>query len=218
LPAERIGSGLLGNVFPIFRLREVLAQRVLGAPLGQLKQQQYIGALETDLSERARRGAREYQMNAESRFQQRAFEDFVIRCQDASIRRNGNVVSNLQTAAVIESATMVDRRVIAQFELPFCVKPCPQKNKTALSDFETHDGAVKPSSDGVARNPSDYVITKEKNAIERKAAQKRMSHQLSSDWSIAPQNFSRIWERLKLWRASSRAFRADWVPISLSFI
>lgn len=82
IPSERTGTGLLGRLLPVFRLRQVLSQRLFGTQTGQLQQQQYNAALETDLAERARRAAQEYHINDESRFHQRAFEDFVRRCQN----------------------------------------------------------------------------------------------------------------------------------------
>ena len=81
IPKEYIGSGLLGQVLPVFRFRQVLAQRVFGAQAGQIRQQQYNAALEIDLAERARRVAKEAHSDEQSRFQQRAFEDFVVRCE-----------------------------------------------------------------------------------------------------------------------------------------
>jgi hypothetical protein len=82
IPTERTGTGLLGHLLPVFRLRQVLSQRLFGPQTGQLQQQQYNAALETDLAERARRAARDYHINEESRFHQQAFEDFVRRCQN----------------------------------------------------------------------------------------------------------------------------------------
>jgi hypothetical protein len=77
IPAERIGVGLLGHVLPTFRLRDVLAQRILGPAITQIKQRQYDTALSTNLHERI--GHRIYAIDDESRFQQRALEDFVAR-------------------------------------------------------------------------------------------------------------------------------------------
>lgn len=70
----------------MFRLREVLALRLLGAATVQLKQRQYDAALQADLEARARQFAPAYRLNAESEFQQRAFEDFVARCGRAGRR------------------------------------------------------------------------------------------------------------------------------------
>lgn len=86
VPAERLGYGILGDILPVFRLREVLAQRVLGPETGYLQQQQYDTSLETDLAVRAQRAAKSYNVNSESRFQQRAMEDYIIRCQRSGRR------------------------------------------------------------------------------------------------------------------------------------
>ena len=86
VPARRIGYGLLGDALPVFRLREVLSQRVFGTSIGQINQQRYDAALEVDLAERARRAAKVYGANEESRFQHRAFEEFVARCRRSNQR------------------------------------------------------------------------------------------------------------------------------------
>lgn len=86
LPAGGIGYGLLGEMLPMFRMREVLAQRVFGPAIGQMKQQRYNTALEINLAERGASMAKTYQSNDESRFQKRALEDFLARCRDSNQR------------------------------------------------------------------------------------------------------------------------------------
>ena len=86
LSNEEILSGLLGDALPLFRCREVVAQRVLGSAMVQLKQQQYDTSLSSDLDARAREFAASYRIDKESEFQKQAFEDFVARCQRANRR------------------------------------------------------------------------------------------------------------------------------------
>jgi hypothetical protein len=86
IPAGGVGYGLLGQVLPMFHLREVLAQRLLGPAISQLKQRQYNVALKTNLVERGADLARIYKPNEESRFHQRALEDFLVRCRDSNQR------------------------------------------------------------------------------------------------------------------------------------
>ena len=81
ISANRIGTGLLGQILPVFRLRQVLSQRLFGTEISHLKQAQYNAALEADLPERARSVALDCKINDESRFHQKALEDFVHRCQ-----------------------------------------------------------------------------------------------------------------------------------------
>jgi hypothetical protein len=81
VPKRGIGYGLLGSVLPIFRLREVLTQRIFGPQIAQMEQRRYDLALDTDLRERVRRAAATYQMNEEMEFQRRAFREFVRRCE-----------------------------------------------------------------------------------------------------------------------------------------
>jgi hypothetical protein len=101
--------------------------------------------------------------------------------QDAGIGGNGNIASNFQTAAIIEPATLVDRRMVAQFEVPSRVKLSAHKNESALPDVEAHDGPIKPAPHSVTGKMRDQVITNEHHAIEPKASRKRGKHQGSSD-------------------------------------
>ena len=86
VPAGEVGYGLLGQMLPMFRMRDVLAQRLLGPAIGQMKQQRYNSALESNLTERATSLAKTYESNEESRFQKRALEDFLTRCRDSNQR------------------------------------------------------------------------------------------------------------------------------------
>jgi hypothetical protein len=76
--------GILGDVLPLFRYREVFAQCLLGSSAVQLKQAQYDTALAADLETRARDAAGSFRLGDECEFQKRAFEDFVVVCQRAS--------------------------------------------------------------------------------------------------------------------------------------
>lgn len=86
VPAGGVGYGLLGQVLPMFQMREVLGQRLLGYSIGQLKQRRYNAALQTNLVERGASLSKIYESNEESRFQKRALEDFLIRCRDSNQR------------------------------------------------------------------------------------------------------------------------------------
>ncbi len=78
---NEISSGLFGDFCPVFRCRQVLAQRLLGTATAQLKQTQYDVALQPDLKKRAEAHKSGLQLGAESDFQKRAFEVFVTRCE-----------------------------------------------------------------------------------------------------------------------------------------
>jgi hypothetical protein len=86
LSGAEIGSGLLGDLLPVYRLREIFAQRLFGATATQLKQQQYNTALTVDLDTRAQVMAASFRISPESDFQKTAFADFVGRCQQAHRR------------------------------------------------------------------------------------------------------------------------------------
>jgi hypothetical protein len=74
---EYLGSGILGAALPVFRLREVVTQRILGPQIGNLNQSRYDAALEANLSTRAKEAADYYRLNEESRMHERAMEDFI---------------------------------------------------------------------------------------------------------------------------------------------
>jgi hypothetical protein len=87
VPANKLYYGFLGDVMPLFRSRDVLAQRFLGDATVNLKQVEYNNALEVSLAERAKVAAAGYQTNCPSTpFQKQAFEDFIVRCQKANRR------------------------------------------------------------------------------------------------------------------------------------
>ena len=81
LSGVEIGCGLLGDALPLFRCRGIVSQRLLGATTLQMKQAHYDAALVVDLEARARDNARNFRLDAGADFQQRAFEDFVTRCE-----------------------------------------------------------------------------------------------------------------------------------------
>ena len=86
VPWENIFSGGVGSIVQLFRLRDVFAQRIYGPATGQLKQSEYNASLETSLADRARHTAGNYRLDDETRFQERAFEDFIRRCQASKER------------------------------------------------------------------------------------------------------------------------------------
>ena len=72
--------GLLGQVLPAFRYRDVLAQRVLGLGLHAIQQRIYDASLAADLEARAQVAAKTYVRGPESEFQKRIFEQFILEC------------------------------------------------------------------------------------------------------------------------------------------
>jgi hypothetical protein len=83
LIGQNIRAGLFGDLLPLFRCRETLAQRFFGFAIINLKQLQYDRSLPPDLAVRARETAAAFQLSAGSDFEKQAFEDFVVRCQQA---------------------------------------------------------------------------------------------------------------------------------------
>lgn len=77
-------TGLFGDLLPLFRCREVLAQRLFGPAIVNLKQLQYDSSLQSDLEARARENAAAFHLSGVSDFEKQAFEDFVARCQQAN--------------------------------------------------------------------------------------------------------------------------------------
>jgi hypothetical protein len=83
LSGDEIGYGLLGDVLPLFRVRGIISQRLLGQTATQMKQAQYDAGLADDFDARAQEVARGFRLDAAADFQKRAMEDFVIRCGQA---------------------------------------------------------------------------------------------------------------------------------------
>lgn len=81
VPAQGFCYGLLGNALPIFRLRDVLAQRFLGTGITQLKQRQYDERFMANLEANAEKVASGYYINETSKFEMRAFRNFVSDCE-----------------------------------------------------------------------------------------------------------------------------------------
>lgn len=78
---QKFSFGLLGDILPVFRLRDLFAERLLGNELADLRQRERNAALGTDLEQRAREAAPGFQEDAQSRFCMDAFERFVANCR-----------------------------------------------------------------------------------------------------------------------------------------
>jgi hypothetical protein len=83
VPSKGFGYGLLGAALPIFRLRDVLAQRLLGTSITQLKQREYDQHILENLEATATKAAKGYFIDARSEFELRAFTEFVSDCEAA---------------------------------------------------------------------------------------------------------------------------------------
>ena len=75
-------SGLLGDVFPLYRVWDPLSARVRFWQKGDPAQARFDVALETSLAERAKRVAKTVDKGAIFEFNQRAFEDFAKQCRE----------------------------------------------------------------------------------------------------------------------------------------
>lgn len=87
VPGNKLYYGILGDLLPLFRSRDVLAQRFLGNEIVNLKQNVYNTSLETNLQDRAKSVDKAYdKTNPSTAFQKKAFEDFVALCEKADRR------------------------------------------------------------------------------------------------------------------------------------
>ena len=82
VPRQGFQYGLLGAALPIFRLRDVLSQRLLGTGLIQLKQRQHDQHMMENLEANAEKGASGYRIDRSSDFEMRAFRNFVSDCEN----------------------------------------------------------------------------------------------------------------------------------------
>jgi hypothetical protein len=78
---KSLGYALLGNMLPLFWLREPITERVMGEQLTRLRQRQLESGLGPDLHQRAMAAAPTYRLDDQSAFCFEAFEEFVIQCR-----------------------------------------------------------------------------------------------------------------------------------------
>ena len=83
LHPRSVAYGLLGDLLPVFRCRDILAQRLLGATVVNLKQEEYDTSREMNLDQRAKEIAPNVRVLPSTSFQKEALERFVARCQQA---------------------------------------------------------------------------------------------------------------------------------------
>lgn len=77
---RKLGYGLLSDALPIFYLRDVIAQRILGLGVTGIGQRQQDLAATADLQANAAKSAPKFRINAESDFQKKAFANFSAEC------------------------------------------------------------------------------------------------------------------------------------------
>ena len=80
LKPGRLAYGLLGDVLPVFRLRDALATRLLGSGLAIIKQRQHDARIRADADATARRLAEAYRLDAGSDFQMKSLAALADRC------------------------------------------------------------------------------------------------------------------------------------------
>jgi hypothetical protein len=78
---KSLGYGLLGNVLPLFWLREPITQRIIGEQLTRLRQRELESNLGPDLHQRALAAVPAYQIFDQAKFCFDAFEEFVVQCR-----------------------------------------------------------------------------------------------------------------------------------------
>lgn len=78
---QKLAFGLLGDLMPVFRLRDPIADRLLGVQLTGLLQRERNASLDSDLQQRAVEAASGYRMDAQSQFSFTAFDTFVSQCR-----------------------------------------------------------------------------------------------------------------------------------------
>jgi hypothetical protein len=81
---QKIAFGVLGDFLPVFRLRDLLAQRCLGDEFTGLLQRERNASLSSNLRQRAAEAANGYRADAQSQFSFASFETFVATCRSKS--------------------------------------------------------------------------------------------------------------------------------------
>jgi hypothetical protein len=85
-PGRYFTYGLLGDLFPLFRLREPVISRLFGVRILGLNQERRDLSLSADLAERAKTAAAGYRLGPESDFQKKAFALFAAKCRERHAR------------------------------------------------------------------------------------------------------------------------------------
>ncbi len=85
-PGRFFTYGLIGDAFPLFRLREPVISRLFGVKILGLNQARRDQSLSADLAERARTAATGYHIGTESDFQKKAFDLFARKCRERHAR------------------------------------------------------------------------------------------------------------------------------------
>jgi hypothetical protein len=78
--------GLLGDVFPLFRLREPVISRLFGFRILSLAQERRDQSLSADLATRGKIAALSYRFGPACDFQKRAFDLFAVKCRERHAR------------------------------------------------------------------------------------------------------------------------------------
>jgi hypothetical protein len=79
--SQAVIYALLGDVLPVFWLRDAIAQRVFGESLVGLKQREQVESLASNMEQRAQEMARSHHLGSEAVFQKTAFDEFLTRCE-----------------------------------------------------------------------------------------------------------------------------------------
>ena len=90
----------------------------------------------------------------------------VVRREDADFGGDGDVVSDGNTAAVVEAALLVDDTAFAHCELAFAVEPSIHENVTVQPDHESKNISVVAQPNAVGWNACDRSIRQVKQGIE----------------------------------------------------
>jgi len=78
---RKFAYGLLGDLMPVFRLRDLFAARLLGLGFTSLLQRERNAILSSDLPQRAIEAAAGYRIDDQSQFSFAAFENFINKCR-----------------------------------------------------------------------------------------------------------------------------------------
>ena len=86
IPSRAEAYGVLGSILPVFRMRDALSQRILGARLVTLAQERGQAAIAIDLRQRAEAMAKEFRAGAEAEIQYRALDRLLGLCRKEGVR------------------------------------------------------------------------------------------------------------------------------------
>src|SRR5579862_6128215 len=115
----------------------------------------------------------------------------VVRCQNADFGRDRHVVTDYKSAAVVESAALVNDAIASHYKVSTRIEPCFHEDAAPFADLEPHNVSVVPPANRVAREARDEAVRQEHQSVKSKSPHQPANAQhgvLARSTAISSQN------------------------------